>query len=97
MKMNEEQQKKVIEILNKSWITKQPCAICGHSDWEIQDRLFEMREYVGGGLQLGGGSNLIPFVVVRCKKCSNSLFFNVVPWGIMEPKEEKKQDGKQRT
>ncbi len=47
MKLNREQQDKLVMKLNKVWNNK-VCEICSEPNWIIDDTFFELREFHGG-------------------------------------------------
>lgn len=91
MKLNNEQQKKLVDKLNEVWQPPKTCSVCGQNQWEISDIIFELREFHGGGMAIGGHSSITPVVHATCKKCSNTLFFNALKLGLIN-KDESKSD-----
>ncbi|MBI5077718.1 hypothetical protein HZB94_05075 [Candidatus Falkowbacteria bacterium] len=84
MKLNDEQQKKLIEKLNEVWQQPKICSVCGHNQWDVSDRIFELREFHGGGMVIGGQSSITPIVHATCKNCSHTLFFNALKIGLID-------------
>ncbi len=78
-KMNTE---KFISHLNQKWGNK-PCPMCGSSNWNVSDTVYELREFHGGNLVLGNGP-IIPIVPVTCTNCGNSIFVNALMSGAIE-------------
>jgi len=58
------------------------CSVCKHKEWAINDYLFEVRDFLGGGLTVDRAI-VIPLVVLNCKTCSNTLLFNAVQLGVV--------------
>jgi len=84
MKLNEEKQKKLIEKLNEIWKQPKSCSVCGQNQWDVSDMIFEIREFNGGNLIIGGKSIISPVIQVTCKNCSNTLLFNALKLGLIE-------------
>jgi len=80
---------KIIQYLNEKW-QKRPCPMCGVGNWSVQDRVFELREFHGGSLVVGG-TPIIPIIPVICNNCGNTILINAIIAGVvMKEKEEKK-------
>jgi len=88
MIINEEQKNTVI---NNPLFTDIKCPVCANSVLILTDRIFEIREFFGGKLELGGNSNVIPVISLVCEQCGYILFFNAVKLGLIKPKQAKKQ------
>lgn len=88
MKLNEEQKNKAIDTLSS--FLKTPCSVCESKDWILNDTIFELREFQGGGLVIGGKSSVFPVITVICKHCGNTLFFNAIQLGLIQ---KEKEDG----
>ena len=68
--------------LGRLWPQPRRCAVCGEGQWSLSDRIFELREYHGGGLAVGGVP-IIPVVSAVCMHCGNTLFFNAIILGVL--------------
>jgi hypothetical protein len=88
MKLNSDQMKKLIEQLSNKWPEPRNCPVCHSNNWNVGDAIFEMREFQGGGLVLGPKQSLIPLINVTCVACGNTLTFNAIILGLVEPKKE---------
>lgn len=86
MKLNDEQRKKAVEKLIVFLST--PCNACQHREWILNDKIFELREFEGGNLVIGGKSSVFPVIPVTCKQCGNTLFFNAIQLGLIERSDE---------
>ncbi|MFA5015018.1 MAG: hypothetical protein WC549_05705 [Actinomycetota bacterium] len=80
MKLNEEQKITVSDKL--SFLKKSPCFICKSNNWIISDKIFEIREFLGGALQVSGDTSILPLISVTCSKCGNVIFFNALTLGV---------------
>ncbi len=87
MALTKEQQDKAIQHLNSKWINK-TCPVCQGNTWDVHPELYEMRQFNGGDMVLGGP--LIPLLVVECTNCGNTISINAIRAGVVSP--EKKGD-----
>ena len=76
-----------VNSLNERKGNKQ-CPICQNNDWNIGDKLTELREYQGGDLHLGG--QIYPLIVFTCKVCGYTLLYNAIIAGVIDPKNNDK-------
>jgi hypothetical protein len=44
--------------------------------------IYELREFHGGNMVIGGNSSIVPLVPVTCKVCGNTVLFNPLIVGI---------------
>ena len=101
MKLTPEQQQKLLDRLTQIWQNPKICEICHNTDWNISDKLFEIREFHGGGMVLGGDSAIQPLISISCRTCGQTIFMNAIMLGVLEPspkqpiQEEKEEGGAQ--
>ena len=67
------------------------CPLCGEGNWQVSDKVFELREFNNGNLVLGTGP-IVPVIPVTCGNCGNTVFINAVISEVIELKSDK--DGK---
>lgn len=81
------------EILrNKlSYLKNVKCTSCGGQEWIVNDTMFEMREFHGGSMVIGGGSAVLPLATVSCKQCGNTIFFNAISLGLLNEEDEQRK------
>ena len=84
MKLSKEQRDKLIEFLNTKRITPN-CPLCNSITWGVSDTIFEMREFQGGNLNLGGNQNIFPVIPINCTECGNTIFLNAMQVGVLDP------------
>lgn len=65
---------KLLMVLNTKWKNK-TCIMCGGVNWSVSDKVFELREFHGGSIVIGG-SDIFPVVPVTCTNCGNTIFVN---------------------
>ena len=83
---------KVIAFLNEKWQGR-PCPLCGSRKWSVQDSAYELREFHGGNLVIGGGP-IIPLIPVTCENCGYTALINAIKAGVVSPGQSKEGDQK---
>jgi hypothetical protein len=75
-----EERVKVSEWLKVHW--KQPliCPVSGHNEWALADHVVQPLINSGAGIMLGGSS--YPQVMVVCRGCGYTVYFNAIMIGI---------------
>lgn len=91
MKLTARQQQKFLKAFAK---TKPKCPLCGGIEFELLDAVYEVREFDGTRLPLGGDVSLVPFLLTVCKKCGRMESFNALTLGIID-EERVVRNGKQ--
>ena len=86
MQLSEEQQKKTLKKLE--YFFSKSCDSCSGHDWLLNDKIFEMREFSGGNLIIGGQATVFPVITVSCKQCGNTYLFNAILLGLIERKDD---------
>ncbi|MFA5184680.1 MAG: hypothetical protein WC456_04115 [Patescibacteria group bacterium] len=83
MKIEEKQKSEVINKLSSFFNSS--CPICSASEWILNDTVFELREFSGGGLIIGGASSSIyPVIAVACKSCGHTHYFSALLLGLIK-------------
>lgn len=90
MKLTDEQKDALIKKLNSFWKEIPICIVCKNNVWTIADMVFELREFHGGTLVLGGGGKIYPVVTMMCERCGYTMFFNALSLGLYKPEEKEK-------
>jgi ribosomal protein S27AE len=88
--MNKKDSEKLISFLNEKWKGRS-CPMCNVGKWSVQDNVFELREFQGGGLVIGG-TPIIPIIPITCGNCGNTIFVNAITAGIVKSEREEKND-----
>jgi hypothetical protein len=83
--------KKLIQHLTTKWHGR-TCPICTVGSWNVQDSSFELREFNGGNMVIGGP--IIPVVPVICSNCGNTVLINAIMAGLVEADTPKPSEGK---
>ena len=81
MKLTKLQLEKLKQHLADKWKTPVACAVCGENNWNVSDGLYELREFHGGSMVIGG-SAIIPVSPVTCNTCGNTVLINPLIAGI---------------
>ncbi len=88
---------KFLEFLKEKWQGR-PCPMCQVGNWSVQEKIFELREFHGGGLQLVAGSPILPIIPITCDNCGNTILVNAIVSRVVEPGKEsakpEKEDNK---
>ena len=84
MKLDQEQQAKLIAKLSEVWRNR-TCEVCGQPHWMIDDTLFELREFHGGRTVFGSGA-IKPLITISCTNCANTKMINAIQLGFIDPK-----------
>jgi hypothetical protein len=82
MKLTDAQHKQLLEHLKRTWKAPVSCPVCRANDWEVSPDIYELREFHGGSMVIGGSSTIIPIAPVTCKTCGNTVLFNPLLAGI---------------
>ena len=69
--MDKKDSEKLINFLNDKW-KDQLCPMCNERKWSVQNKVFELREFRGGSLVLGG-ITILPIIPITCENCGNLL------------------------
>lgn len=83
--MTEKQKRKLQDSLNKQKLGN--CA-CGGSDFTFVDRLYELREFSGGNLVVGGDNSVLPMVVLVCQRCGEIKMLSAIMLGVVDNQEK---------
>lgn len=76
---------KVVDWLNSQWQGPKVCPICKSNNWNISEKLLELREFHEGSFVVGGP--VYPLIAITCKVCGHTLFFNAIVAGVLTPKQ----------
>lgn len=71
----------LINHINDKWINK-TCPYCGGVDWTVSEKIFELREFNNGSLNIGG--IVTPVIPVVCNKCGNTVLINMIITGLLK-------------
>lgn len=78
-----------VNSLNDKWQDR-PCPMCNNRKWSVQNKVFELREFRGGSLVLGG-TPIVPIIPITCENCGNTILINAIKSGIVKPGRERKK------
>lgn len=81
---SKEQQAKALTWINSKWPVK-TCEVCHANQWELSDFMVAAPRFEGG-IVIGG--QIAPHLMVMCKNCGNTKFFNAVIMGLVKENKE---------
>ena len=82
MRLNEQQQKMVINQFDKVWKGKRPCPVgCGKVDWGLCN-IVEVKQYNDGNAC--PGTAITPMILIVCNTCGYSMMFNAIVMGLVD-------------
>ena len=93
MKLTQEQTALVISKLEKHRDKRRACSICGNNNWILNDTIFEMREFMGGDMVIGGTA-IMPMISVSCTECGHTRFISAIRMGVITPNPQTQDDNK---
>lgn len=84
--LSPEMRKKAIDWLEARWNkNNRNCDFCGSNSWVLsQDIVTNLLINADGNISLGGQT--YPQIMLICKNCGNTKYFNAVIMGLMEEK-----------
>ena len=89
MQLNAEGRQRFQAHLQK--VLRTPCAVCGGGNWQIEDAIFELREFAGGGLNPAGAVK--PVISMTCSNCGHLLFMSPLTTGIIQFQQQDPTEG----
>jgi hypothetical protein len=83
MNLNESQNRLIIRRINEVWTGNRPCPICSKSTrWDISG-IHQVQQYNEGNHCPGAA--IAPLILVSCRNCGNTILFNAISLGIVDP------------
>ncbi len=79
--MTDFQPDRLIKHLKDKWQNR-PCPLCGVGNWNVSEKVFEIREFNHGDMIIGAGP-IIPLIPVTCSNCGNVVLVNAIIAGIV--------------
>jgi predicted nucleic-acid-binding Zn-ribbon protein len=80
--MSDVKSEKFIDYLKTKW-RGQKCPMCGTGNWNVSDKVFELREFHDGNVVIGNGP-IVPIVPVTCDNCGNTVLVNAIVSGAVD-------------
>lgn len=65
---------------------RNPCSVCGMGNWQAEDAIFELREFVGGGVAAQGAVK--PVLAMTCNNCGHTVFMSPLKAGIISMQQQ---------
>ena len=60
---------------------RNPCSVCGSGSWQVEDAIFELREFTGNQPQ--SQLSLKPVLAMTCNGCGHVVFMSPLKTGII--------------
>ena len=60
---------------------RQPCSVCGNGNWQVEDAIFELREFMGDAPQQQ--MSIKPVLAMTCNGCGHVVFMSPLKAGII--------------
>lgn len=79
--LSNEEKSRVLSALNEIWRGSKACPVSGDNDWVLGDHIVHPPTWHGAAMQLGGAT--YPHVLLTCRRCGYSLFFNALVLGVV--------------
>jgi len=79
MRLNQEQLQQLANHLQHNF--RSACTICGSTNWQFDDTIFEIRQFMGGGISTEG--LIKPAVAVTCSGCGQIVLVNAIAAGVV--------------
>jgi len=79
--LTEQERQKVDSWYRDKWVHKR-CSICSSEDWILADHVVMPAIYTEMGIYTTGKMNY-PQILISCRKCGLTLYFNAVTVGII--------------
>ena len=80
--MSDVKSEKFIDHLKLKW-RGQKCPMCSTGNWNVSDKIFELREFHDGNVVIGNGP-IVPIVPVTCDNCGNTVLVNAIVSGAVD-------------
>jgi hypothetical protein len=81
---------KFIEYLRTKWGEARECPMCGKGPWQVEGSTFQLMEYYGGAVMIGGP--VLPIVPVTCAHCGHTVLVNALVSGSVERPQTSEQN-----
>ena len=62
------------------------CTVCGSPNWQFDDVIFELRQFVGGGISTEG--MIKPVIPVTCSQCGHVIMINAINAGVIQVQQQ---------
>ena len=73
----------ITNFINRK-VTSLKCDACEGGSWTYDDTLFELREFHGGNMVIGGGAATVPLMTLTCTSCGHVKLFNALVAGLID-------------
>lgn len=84
MRLGPQQVEQLKQRLQKTF--KNPCHVCASGNWQFDDVIFEIRQFMGGGSTAEGV--IKPAIAVTCGDCGNIVLINAFAAGALRVQQQ---------
>jgi hypothetical protein len=84
MRLNQEQVERLRQHLQQR--LRGGCNACGNPNWQFDDVIFELRQFVGGGIS--ADSLIKPLIAITCTNCGNVMLMNAIAAGVLRVEQQ---------
>jgi hypothetical protein len=88
-KLNQSETEKIRQWFKGHWTRDYHCPVCWTNEWLTAEHIVAPVAYSQGGMMIGG--SVYPQIMVICKGCGHTLYFNAVMMGILPPPQPPKE------
>lgn len=88
-KLSKSEKNKALAWLNERTEAAPTCWVCNTQNWTLADHVVSPPMF-GKGLILGGVA--YPHILLVCRQCAHTVFFNAMVMGVIDKEEEKKAE-----
>lgn len=85
MSLDDKRKQELVSFINER-VQLKPCSLCQANSWTLSDTVWEMREFQGGSLYVGGP--VLPVIAITCNQCGNTHFLNAIVARAVKPEEK---------
>jgi hypothetical protein len=86
MKLTQDQYDKLTKFVEQKWQKPYQCPYCRSNNWNITHEVYQLTEFSGGNLVLGGP--VVPLAPVTCNNCGHTVLLNALVAGVVDQKKE---------
>ena len=87
MELTKSDLKKIIKYLEQYNPDGPKCYLCGNNDWNVGDKILEIKEY--HGINAISAGIAVPVIMMVCSKCGWMNYLSAMVVGLINDKGEK--------
>lgn len=86
MRLNDEQQQRIIDFMSSAWPSSAVCPMCKSQRWAIKNRVLEVRDYSAGEAEQPRHPAM-PLIAITCEHCGYCVLMDAVTLGVVSKPE----------